>query len=300
MPPLEVLQQLYRHQGWNNPAAIQADINAGGWRGKAQGYNLPQSQPQVLGSQAPQNFLSQMGNAFQQGLGNTYDWAIQKANEVGSTFVPQLARITQQFGIKSPYDVFSGGVNTGTDLAVKEGTPVIVPSGRWRVLQTYADAHRPGFIGNAENSGYGNSVLLQNLDTGEKLRFSHLSQVGVRTGDVVGGRAVGLSGKTGNVTGPHLDVEYYDTKGKLADPMKSPYIKQKIEAMQRPMPTQQFQSPQPIGPEPMQSRQQAQKPPEPQIQTYFTAPRKPKGDMSDAFFKMPQYSDEIGITPGMG
>lgn len=293
MPPLEQLMRLYQHQGWNNPESIRQDIQAGGWQGKAQGYNLPQQQFAGPNPQQPQG----IGQNIQQGLGNAYQWAIDRANQVGSTFVPELARITQKFGIKSPYDVFSGGVNTGTDLAVKEGTPVVVPTGRWRVLQTYGDASKPGFIGDNTNSGYGNSVLLQNLDTGEKLRFSHLSQVGVRTGDVVGGRTIALSGKTGNVTGPHLDVEYYDARGKLADPMKSPYIKQKIMAMQQPAPTQSFQSEPAMGAEPMRQKQ-AKAPEPPPVSTYFTAPRKPKGDISNAFFPQSQ-PDEIGVVPDM-
>jgi murein DD-endopeptidase MepM/ murein hydrolase activator NlpD len=38
--------------------------------------------------------------------------------------------------------------------------------------------------------------------------YAHLSQLLVHTGDVVGGRAViGLSGQTGDATGPHLHFE---------------------------------------------------------------------------------------------
>ena len=36
MPPRDKLIALYKQQGWNDEAAINADINAGGWRGKVQ------------------------------------------------------------------------------------------------------------------------------------------------------------------------------------------------------------------------------------------------------------------------
>jgi len=73
---------------------------------------------------------------------------------------------------------------------------------------------------------YGNSILVQNTETGEKLRFSHLSEVAVNEGDLLDtGTYIGKSGKTGNTTGAHLDLEYYTSKGGLADVMKSPYGK---------------------------------------------------------------------------
>ncbi len=225
------------YAGWRDQQSALNDFNATKGQGKETqqvppGYQF-QSQPQVMGAsaQSPQNFMGQMGQNFQQGMGQAYDWATQKAQEAGNAFLPVASRITQQFGIKSPYDVFSGGVNTGTDFAVKTGTPVVLPSGRWRVVQSYDKAQGQGYIGNNENNGYGNSVMVQNLDTGERLRFSHLSKVGARTGDVLGGGVIGLSGATGNVTGPHLDLEFYDSKGKMGDVLKSPYMQNKMTAM---------------------------------------------------------------------
>lgn len=137
-----------------------------------------------------------------------------------------VPRVTQTFGQKSPYDVFSGGVNYGVDFGVKSGTPVGLPPGQWRVVEAYNQASGQGYIGNDTNRGYGNSVLVQNEKTGESIRLSHLDKVGVAPGQrIPGGTIIGLSGATGNVTGAHLDVEYRDQSGQLNDVMRTPYAR---------------------------------------------------------------------------
>lgn len=134
------------------------------------------------------------------------------------------SEITQTFGQASDYDVFSGNVNTGVDFALPKGTPVSVPQGNWQVLEATGGAG-DGFIGDSTNQGYGNSVVVQNMDTGEKMRFSHLSDIGVTPGSSIQGGQIGLSGGSGNVTGPHLDLEYYDENGNIKDILSSPYAK---------------------------------------------------------------------------
>lgn len=147
-----------------------------------------------------------------QGLYNYGNEAIQNVGKILS----QSGPITQAFGNRSPIERFSGGVNYGTDIGVGVGTKVALPKGRWQVI----DANASGGI----NSGYGNSIFAQNLETGEKLRLSHLSRVGVKKGDVIdGGQVIGETGATGNVTGPHLDLEYYNQNGQVADVLRSRY-----------------------------------------------------------------------------
>lgn len=133
--------------------------------------------------------------------------------------------ITQAFGNKSNVEVFSKGVNSGVDIGVPKNTPVFLPSGNWKVLSAFNGA-KSGYVGDNENSGYGNSVYVQNVDTGEKLRFSHLNTVNVPSSVMQGGQAVGLSGATGNVTGPHLDLEYYTPTGQLANFLNTSYAKE--------------------------------------------------------------------------
>lgn len=132
--------------------------------------------------------------------------------------------VTQEFGNKSNVEVFSGGINNGTDFGVKKGTPVSVPGGQWKVMESFGGSSREGFIGNKDNNGFGNSVLVQNQQSGETIRFSHLSKVGVKPGQIIdGGQVVALSGNTGNSTGDHLDVEYRDPSGRLKDVLSSRY-----------------------------------------------------------------------------
>lgn len=156
-------------------------------------------------------------------LGNKYvqkyhlENITQGAKEFLSNILSAGGPITQVFGNYNPaIEKYSGGINTGVDIGVPTGTKVAAPQGKWKVVR----ADNGSF-----NSGYGNSVLLENVDTGEKLRFSHLSKIlGLQPNQEVGGGQVfGETGATGNVTGPHLDLEYYDKMGKLGDVLKTVY-----------------------------------------------------------------------------
>lgn len=139
--------------------------------------------------------------------------------------IPDAVPVTQNYGNSNPgVEVFSHGINTGADLGTKVGTPVSLPAGRWQVLEAY-DKAKNGYIGDNENSGYGNSVKVKNLATGETLRFSHLSKVSPIPGQILQGGQIGDTGATGNVTGPHLDLEYTNEKGQLEDVLKSSYGK---------------------------------------------------------------------------
>lgn len=139
--------------------------------------------------------------------------------------------ITQQFGNRNAIEKYSKGVNYGTDIAVPKGTPVALPPGEWKVIESFNGATASG-SNNSQggiNRGYGNSVLVQNAQTGEKLRMSHLSQVGVQPGQVInGGSVIAKTGATGNVhgtTGEHLDLEYYTPQGQIADVLKTRYAR---------------------------------------------------------------------------
>ena len=96
-------------------------------------------------------------------------------------------------------------VHHGVDIAVPEGTDIpTMAAGRVRFAGTM--------------TGYGNVVWMDH--GGEVLTvYAHLSHLLVRTGDVVGGSAViGLSGSTGDTTGPNLHFELWRW-GRERDPV---------------------------------------------------------------------------------
>jgi murein DD-endopeptidase MepM/ murein hydrolase activator NlpD len=138
-------------------------------------------------------------------------------------------KVIQKFGVRNPkVEKFSPGkINIGVDLEADVGTPLYTPKGEWRVEKTFSGATKKGYIGNRTNSGYGNSILIKNTATGEELRLSHLSKVGVRRGQLLkGGDRVAESGWTGNASMPHVDTEYYTSSGKLADATKTKYVRE--------------------------------------------------------------------------
>lgn len=102
--------------------------------------------------------------------------------------------------VTSPYGLRWRGilpeVHRGIDLAVPEGTEVrTMAPGRVRFAGTM------GGYGTVVWMDHGGAVLTV---------YAHLSETRVRTGDVIGGGTVlGLSGATGDVSGPHLHFEIW-------------------------------------------------------------------------------------------
>lgn len=172
-----------------------------------------------------------------------------------ATGTQQPYEITQQFGQQSEYEPQSGGINYGTDIATPAGTPVKLPEGNWQVLEAQSGAG-VGNLNDWTNQGYGNSVIVQNQDTGEYLRLSHLQDVGVEPGQTVqGGQVIATTGASGHVTGEHLDIERYDSTGTIADPLQQYSVEQLVGGPTPPpeltpyTPEQLVGTPQPTTPE---------------------------------------------------
>ncbi len=82
----------------------------------------------------------------------------------------------------------------GLDIAIPTGTPV----------KTTMDG-KVVYAG-WNNQGYGNLVIVEN--GAYRTYYAHLSEIPVKIGDKVSaGSVIGLSGNTGNSTGPHLHYE---------------------------------------------------------------------------------------------
>jgi murein DD-endopeptidase MepM/ murein hydrolase activator NlpD len=74
-----------------------------------------------------------------------------------------------------------------------------------------------------QEGGAGNWMAFR-LPNGHEVRMMHLNQAvsGLKPGDLIpAGKSIGLSGKTGGVTGPHLHAEEYGPNGTLLNPSRS-------------------------------------------------------------------------------
>lgn len=129
--------------------------------------------------------------------------------------------VTQDYGNVNPMEPTPGNINYGTDLRTRDlagaQRELKLPVGATVVQVLKDDGTR--FGDKSGHQGYGNSLLLR-LPSGEMLRFSHLSQVlDVKEGDTINpGETFGIPGTTGNTAGEHLDLEYYNANGQIANP----------------------------------------------------------------------------------
>ena len=118
--------------------------------------------------------------------------------------------VTQPFSNYNPEMGYASGMHQGVDYRTRDYQGDLYAPVQMRVVQT---------ISAESGSPYGNSVLLE-LPSGEMIRLSHLSSLGqFQDGQVLNpGDIIGAPGSTGNSTGEHLDVEYYNAQGQLDNP----------------------------------------------------------------------------------
>jgi murein DD-endopeptidase MepM/ murein hydrolase activator NlpD len=111
-----------------------------------------------------------------------------------NTYVAPISGSYISTGYKAGGAVWSSGSHTGVDFHAASGTPVhAVGSG------TVVEAGWGG--------SYGNNIVIK-MNDGTYTQYGHLSSIGVSVGQTVTpGQQIGLSGATGNVTGPHLHFE---------------------------------------------------------------------------------------------
>lgn len=113
---------------------------------------------------------------------------------VGTKKRPEFLTPVEGYVITSYVGPRWGRSHNGLDLAVPVGTPVL-NSAAGTVIQS------------GWNGGYGISVYVDCGD-GIVIRYGHLSEAYVEVGQTVSqGETLGLSGNTGNSTGPHLHFE---------------------------------------------------------------------------------------------
>lgn len=111
-----------------------------------------------------------------------------------NTFVLPIPGSYVSTGYKAGGSLWSSGSHTGVDFHAASGTPVHAVGAGTVVTAGWGGA-------------YGNQIVLRMHD-GTYTMYGHLSSIEVSVGQTVmpGGR-LGLSGATGNTTGPHLHFE---------------------------------------------------------------------------------------------
>ncbi|MFI8368806.1 peptidoglycan DD-metalloendopeptidase family protein [Streptomyces sp. NPDC085466] len=120
-------------------------------------------------------------------------------------------------GVSTPYrasgSMWSSGYHTGADFIAASGTTVRAVGAGTVVSAGYSGA-------------YGNEVVIQHAD-GNYSQYAHLSSLSVSAGQSVsGGQQIGLSGSTGNSTGPHLHFEIRTSPSYGADIDPLAYLRQ--------------------------------------------------------------------------
>ncbi len=137
----------------------------------------------------------------------TLSRSLSSAVSIARGFIwPARGRITSGFGLRRHPIFGTREMHTGIDIGAPSGTPVFA-----------ARAGRVTYAGS--ESGYGKLIVIDHGD-GVTTRYSHLSIIDVRIGQVVlHGEMVGRVGNTGYSTGPHLLFEIR-VNGKPLDPLK--------------------------------------------------------------------------------
>ena len=132
-----------------------------------------------------------------------YIWPVTTSKKISSPFGSRINPVTGRSETHKGVDI-AGVFYSSNVIAAKAGTVIISQYG----------------------SSYGNYVVVSH-GTGNTTLYAHLSKRSVKVGDVVKqGDVLGVTGSTGNSTGPHLHFEITEG-GSRVDPLKylTGYIK---------------------------------------------------------------------------
>ncbi|SPF00407.1 M23 family metallopeptidase [Streptomyces sp. MA5143a] len=175
--------------------------------GKAAKAGLSQSS-----TKAPSTQSSKPSEAPKTPASATQDVADTSAGQAApsnsSGFTLPIEGATIGTAYKTAGSMWSSGYHTGVDFVAPTDTSLKAVGAGTVVSAGWGGA-------------YGNQVVIKLAD-GYYAQYAHLSSIGVSAGQsVTGGQQIGLSGATGNVTGPHLHFEIRTTPdyGSDIDPL---------------------------------------------------------------------------------
>jgi len=208
LPTTEQLEYLYQETGQTYP--VQSNLDGTVTYNDGSVHAVDESKPPLpIASLADGTILWDDGFTRQMPPGGLSSYLAGVAGLSQFIFGEQQA-VTQEYGNYNP-ETYASGYHQGVDFRTQDlaQRDMFAPVSM-RVVQ---------IISADSGSDYGNSVLLE-LPSGEMIRLSHLSTLGeFQEGQVLNpGDYIGLPGSTGNSTGEHLDVEFYNQEGQLANP----------------------------------------------------------------------------------
>lgn len=135
-----------------------------------------------------------------------YSKVTQKNYLVSAFIYPMQSKITSDFGKARVYNDTLNGFHGGTDFRADVGTPIV--------------AVNDGVVVLASDRFYSGNSMIIDHGRGVYSCYFHMSRFDVKVGDIVKrGVQIGLSGKSGRVTGPHLHFAIR-VNNTLVDPMQ--------------------------------------------------------------------------------
>jgi hypothetical protein len=122
--------------------------------------------------------------------GLKHHWRAEQDTDL-AFLIPVEGKLGGRFGVRRFFNGEQRSPHTGLDVAVASGTPVKASAqGKVLAIDDYFFTGKTIFI------DHGNGLITM---------YCHLERIDVQTGATVSkGQVVGLSGKTGRATGPHL------------------------------------------------------------------------------------------------
>jgi len=160
------------------------------------------------GSSSSKDSSSKSSSSDSQASSNSTSTQSADSATSSSGYTLPVTGATIGTGYRVAGSMWSSGYHTGVDFVVPTGTSLKAVAAGTVVSAGWGGA-------------YGNQVVIQ-LSDGYYAQYAHLSQLSVSAGQTVTeGQQIGLSGATGNVTGPHLHFEIRTTPdyGSDVDPV---------------------------------------------------------------------------------
>ncbi len=118
--------------------------------------------------------------------------------------IPVQGKVASRFGLRRFFNEEPRAPHVGLDVEVARGTPV--------------RASAQGTVLAVDNYFFNGKTIFIDHGNGLITMYCHLDRIGVKPGDIVRkGQRIGLSGKTGRATGPHLHWSVV-LNGAMVDP----------------------------------------------------------------------------------